>query len=639
MLRQIRAAAKSWVVLILMGLLVISFAVWGVGDVFQARFSDAVVQAGSREISPQQFTTIFNNYKRQLEQQAQRPVTTEEMGRFGVVEQIVRALSAEESFAEVLRRAGVTPSDELVAGQIREQRAFFDTVTGQFSQDQYLRLLSDNNITPADFEATLRDEVAQSHFATALLAGLRTPRLYGATAAAVAGQQRTVSWFTLAPTPADQPPAPTDAQLIAFMEQNGERLRRPEFRVMTVVRFSAADAVAGVQINPADVQRQFQFRRDSLSTPELRTFVQIPVRDAAAGARVIQALRSGQDAAAAGRLGGTEPVAYADQPRTAVPDPAVATAAFGLAAGATSELIRGELGLSVVRVSAVTPGVTPTLESARPAIEQELRTRAAAERVAGLVERYEAAHGGGATLTEAARTAGVPVVSLPPVTARGQSQQGQETGLPPQLLQAAFDLQQGGESDVLQGGPNEYFAVRLERIIPPALPPLAEIREPLAQVWRTQQVAERVEARASTLAAQVRNRTPMADAARSAGVSLTTAPLTRPSSVQALGEQAAALVFNARSGDVLIAASTGVYYVARVDRIAGPPPAAAARAVEPARSALTLQVLREVGEIARRAAAEEIRPRTDVARARQAVGIDPTTPGGPATARPATPSP
>ena len=265
-----------------------------------------------------------------------------------------------------MRRAGVTPSDALVGAQIREQRAFFDQVTGRFSQDQYLRLLSENNVTPAEFEATLRDEVAQSHFATALLAGMRTPRLYGATAAAVAGQMRTVSWFTLAPGPTDQPPAPTDAQLNAFLQQNGARLRRPEFRGLTVVRFSAADALSTIQINPADVQRQFEFRRDSLSTPERRTFVQIPVRDVAAGARVVQALRAGGDPAAVARSVGAEPVVYADQPRTAVADPAVATVAFGLPAVAVSDVIRGELGLAVVRVTAITPGVQATLESARP---------------------------------------------------------------------------------------------------------------------------------------------------------------------------------------------------------------------------------------------------------------------------------
>jgi len=636
MLRKIRAAAKSWVVILLMGLLVISFAVWGVGDVFTARFGDAVVQAGSREISPRQFQTIVNNYKTQIEQQAQRPVTIEEMARFGVIEQVARELGVGESFAAALSQAGITPADDLVGRQIREQRAFFDPVTGQFSQAQYLQLLGQNNIAPADFEASLRDEVAQSHFASALISGMRAPRLYGAVAVVSQGQARTVSWFAVAPTPADQPAAPTEAQLNAFLQENAARLRRPEFRQLTVVRFSANEQAAAVQVSEAEIARQFQFRRDSLAQPERRSFVQIPVRDAAAGQRVVAALRAGQEPAAVARSVGAEPVAYADQPRTAVVDPAVATVAFSLPAGQVSDVIRGELGLSVVRVNTVTPGVTPTLEATRAAIEQELRTRGAADRVASLIERYEAAHSGGASLVEAARAAGIAPISLPPVAADGEAPNRQPSGVPPQLLQAAFELPQGGESDVLQGGPNEYFAVRVERVIAPAPPPLAEVREPLAQAWRLQRLAERVQSRADALAGRVRSRQPMANVAQSAGLPLTQTELTRQAAVQALGEAAAARVFAARSGEVVVAANTGVFLVARIDRIAGPPAAAAAAQVELAVASLTQAMLRELGEISRRAAAAQIEPRVDVERARQAVGVQTdgaTAPAGAAPAR------
>ena len=636
MLRKIRAAAKSWVVILLMGLLVISFAVWGVGDVFTARFGDAVVQAGSREISPRQFQTIVNNYKTQIEQQAQRPVMIEEMARFGVIEQVARELGVGESFAAALSQAGITPADDLVGRQIREQRAFFDPVTGQFSQAQYLQLLGQNNIAPADFEASLRDEVAQSHFASALISGMRAPRLYGAVAVVSQGQARTVSWFAVAPTPADQPAAPTEAQLNAFLQENAARLRRPEFRQLTVVRFSANEQAAAVQVSEAEIARQFQFRRDSLAQPERRSFVQIPVRDAAAGQRVVAALRAGQEPAAVARSVGAEPVAYADQPRTAVVDPAVATVAFSLPAGQVSDVIRGELGLSVVRVNTVTPGVTPTLEATRAAIEQELRTRGAADRVASLIERYEAAHSGGASLVEAARAAGIAPISLPPVAADGEAPNRQPSGVPPQLLQAAFELPQGGESDVLQGGPNEYFAVRVERVIAPAPPPLAEVREPLAQAWRLQRLAERVQSRADALAGRVRSRQPMANVAQSAGLPLTQTELTRQAAVQALGEAAAARVFAARSGEVVVAANTGVFLVARIDRIAGPPAAAAAAQVELAVASLTQAMLRELGEISRRAAAAQIEPRVDVERARQAVGVQTdgaTAPAGAAPAR------
>lgn len=634
MLSRIRAALKSWIVIGLMVLLAVSFAVFGVGDVFTARFSTAVIQAGSREISPQQFTTIFNNYKRQLEQQAQRPITVDEMARYGVPEQIVRALSGEEAFAELLIRAGIAPADGLVGRQLREQRAFFDSVTGQFSQAQYLRLLSENDIVPADFEASIRDEVRQAHFEAALLSGARVPRLYTASAVAFQQQTRNVSWFNIAPLPADQPPAPTDAQLTQFMQENADRLRRPELRALTVVRFSAADAAVTATVDPAEVARQFAFRRDSLSTPERRSFVQIAVPDAAAGARVVAALRAGGDPAAVARSVSADPVVYTDQPRTAVVDPAVATVAFALPAGQVSDVIRGDLGSSVVRVTSVTPGTVATLESVRPQIEQELRTRAAAERLNDLVERYEASHGGGATLVEAARAAGVPALTLQPVRQNGQAQNGQPSSLPPQLLQLAFELPQGGESDVTPAGEGEYFAVRVDRVIAPSLPPLAEVRAPLVQVWTVQQLARRVEARANALAGRVRAGEAIQAVAASVGATVTTNPaLSREQAAQALGEQVGARAFGARRNEVLTGANTQVFVVARVAAASAPAAAIAAQTVEQARPIVTRSVLEEAGALSRSWAAETIRPRTDLARARQAIGLD--APSGAADTAPA----
>lgn len=639
MLRQIRAALKSWVVILLMGLLVISFAVWGVGDVFSARFSDAVIQAGSREVSPQQFQTIFQNYRRQIDQQQGRPVTPEELAQAGVLEAVVRQLAADEAFSEILNRLGVRPADSLVVEQLRQQRAFFDPVTGQFSQESYRRLLAENNLTPEAFEAVLRDELAQNHFAAAVIGGTRAPRTYGALTSAFNNQTRAVSWMVLTPAMVQQPGAPTDAQLTAFMQENASALRRPEFRVLTILRFSAAEQAASAQVSEADVQRIFQFRRDSLSQPERRTFVQVTVPDAAAGQRAVAALRAGQEPAAVARAVGGQVVNFADQPRTAVPDRAVAEAAFSLTPGQTSDVVRGGLALSVIKLTGVTPAVQADLAALRPQIEQELRGRAANERVSQIIERYEASHGGGATLLEAARAAGVTPVTLPPVAATGQAQTGQPTGIPPQVLRTAFELPAGGESDVEQAGEGEYYAVRVDRIIPPSLPPLAEVRDQLARVWTLRQVSERLEARANELAGQVRGGRALAQVGQAANATVNTQPaMSREMAGQSLGRQVAARVFAARPGEVVVGANTGVYLVARVDRVASPAPASVAVETEAVRDVVRAALLREMSELARRAAERQVEVRTDLTRARQAAGLDTAAGGARPGAPPAAPA-
>ena len=64
MLAVIRAFAKSWVAAILIGLLILSFAVFGVGDVFKTRAQNEVVLAGSRSVSTAEFRAEFDRADR-----------------------------------------------------------------------------------------------------------------------------------------------------------------------------------------------------------------------------------------------------------------------------------------------------------------------------------------------------------------------------------------------------------------------------------------------------------------------------------------------------------------------------------------------------------------------------------------------
>src|SRR5512147_2791576 len=104
MLAAIRAFAKSWVAAVLMGLLIVSFALWGIRDVFRGRISDAVIVAGSRTISSVQFKREFDQQKQQYEQQYGQPIPVEVAVNGGLDKQVLEGLATREAFAEMLRK-------------------------------------------------------------------------------------------------------------------------------------------------------------------------------------------------------------------------------------------------------------------------------------------------------------------------------------------------------------------------------------------------------------------------------------------------------------------------------------------------------------------------------------------------------
>jgi peptidyl-prolyl cis-trans isomerase D len=636
MLAGFRTFAKSPFAVLLFGLLIVSFAIFGISDVFKGPRGSGVVSAGSRTLSAQDFKLRFDNYRKEIEQRNGEALTPDQAVERGVDRQILQELTLQESIAAAIHDMGVAPSDKLVGNIVHEQMSQlpatqrpFNPITGKFDPQAYAALLAQNNLTPQTYEASLRDEIAQAHFFSAVGAGMKAPRIYAALQGAYLMEARDVAAFAINPASIEKPAPPTDAQLTAFMKENAERLTRPETRVLSIMRVSAKALEPTVALNPADVQKAFDFRKDSLAKPETRSMIQIVAPDAKAAATISQRLAKGEDPAAVAKAFGKTPLVLTDKPKSAVPDRKVADAAFTLAVGQVSAPITGELGVSVIKVTKVTPGVVPTLESVRPQVEAEVRAQAAQTKAYDQTQAYQDAHDGGADLVAAASKAGAMVVTTAPITAQGADQTGQPVaGLTPDIVKTAFGLSQGGESELVELGKGEYYAVKVEKVVPAAMPPLAEIKPQLTAVWLGQEMGKRLKAKAEALAARVKKGESLEAVAASAQSQVQKVPgLTRQNAQQhmGLGREFLGAAFNAKPGEAFVARAGQqgeAFVVAKLEAVHAAPPAAVAQIAAYAQTQTASGLMRDLGEASRNAAKTQLKTKSNLTLARQAIGVD-----------------
>jgi peptidyl-prolyl cis-trans isomerase D len=628
MLAAIRDFAKSWPAKILMGLLAISFVTWGVNQAgFTGAVGDHVVKAGDRTISSLEFRREYDNYRNRLQEQTGQTITTEMAQENNLDAVVLNGVATREAFAALLTRVGIRPSDKLLVGEIEKMQGFFDPITGRFDRKTYEQRLDENGLTPEMFEAVMRDEMAAQHWAVAVQNGLVAPRAYGAMAAVFGLESRDLAFFVMPPQSVPRPAMPTDAQLTAFINENKQVLTVPETRVLTVVPFTPQAAEGGVgAIDPAELQKRYEFRKDTLSQPETRTVVQIPVKDQAAAQAVATRLRAGEDPQAIAKSIGVDAVTFEDRPLTAISDRKVGQAAFKMVAGEVAP-VQGDLGLSVVKVVSVTPGREVTLEEARPMLEAEIRKDMVAEKVYEQTQAYEDAHQAGASLAEAAEKAGIPTMTIGPITAEGVDAQGRQLqGLPPKILETAFALTSGGESDIVDLGDGAYFAVRVERVTPAAVPPLEEIRADVTRAWMNREVVRALEAKATELSTRIQKGESLEAVASSAGYTVTRVPgLTRQNAQQRqdLGNEILGRAFSAKTGEVWQARAPTGLAVGRVEKVGIDPGVQAAQIAEQNRGPLAQVVAREMSEAARNYARTEMKVKMDRARARSALGFEP----------------
>jgi peptidyl-prolyl cis-trans isomerase D len=636
MLAGFRSFAKSPFAVLLFGLLIISFAVFGISDVFRHPPGKWVIAAGSRNMAPEDFKAQFENYRKR--EQAQGQIITPDIAvQQGIDRKMLTQLALQESLAELIRKLGVRPSDKLVGDTLREQLAAlppgqrpFDPITGKFDSVMYQRLLAENELTPARYEASLRDDIAQTHMFSAVASGLRAPRIYSALQAAYGLEGRDLAAFAINPATVEKPAAPTDAQLQAFMKEHAAQLTRPETRILSVARFSAKALESTVTVPEADIVKTYNFRKDTLGTAETRSYVQIVAPDAKAAAVIAQRLAKGDQPAIVASAYGKQPVMIDSKPKSALPDRKVADAVFALTPGQTSAPINGDLGVSVVKLIKINPAAMPSLESQRPAIEAELKVQAAQAKAYEQTQTYQDAHDGGANLIDAATKAGALVLTTSPIAANGADQNGQPAaGLTPDALKTAFELPSGGESELIEAGKGEYFAVRVERVIPSAMPPLAEIREPLAQRWMLEKLLERMKVKADELSARVKKGESLQAVAASAQTQVQRVPnITRQNArqFQALGRDLLMGTFGAKPGAPFVTRGPqGGYLVAVVEKVHPGAPEQMAQIAEAMRSQTSQGLFRDVGQSAQDAAKTQLKTKVNLTLARQAIGVDTST--------------
>src|ERR1700754_2473136 len=170
MLRGIHKASSTWLGKALMagvmGVLVISFAIWGIGDIFRGFGQNAVAEIGGTEISIDQFRQYYSDRLQQFSRQMGRPISPDQARALGLDRQILGQLVAEKTLDEQARKLRLGLSDAEIAKRITADPAFLGT-TGQFDRARFEQLIRQAGFTEQRFvsdqrSVLLRRQIAQS---------------------------------------------------------------------------------------------------------------------------------------------------------------------------------------------------------------------------------------------------------------------------------------------------------------------------------------------------------------------------------------------------------------------------------------------------------------------------------------------
>jgi peptidyl-prolyl cis-trans isomerase D len=565
MLKTFRASRSNVLVWIILGLLIVGLA--GFGITTGGGGGQAVAEVGDRRVEAEAYARALDQELRAISGQIGRPLPMAEARRFGIDRIVLARLVADAALDDEAARRGLSTGDATVQAMVLATPAFRGA-DGGFDRQAYGFALERAGLTPAEFERLLRAEATREILAAAVQAPVAMPAVAAETLLGHLGERRRFAWIGLDAGLLETPtPAPGAAELAAFHAADPERYRRPERRRIVYALLDPEVLAATIEIPEAELRAAYDAVRARFETPERRIVDRIGFGTAEEAAAALARIEAGEidfDGLAAERGLSPQEIDQGEATRADLTEEAAA-AVFGAEGPGVVGPAATPLGPSLFRVNAVLAPVSVPFEAARDELARERALEAALAEVAAAAPVAEDLIAGGARIEEIVEETGFAPgeIVLDATTTGGLADD-------PAFRAAAEAAEPGEETDLVELASGGLATLRVEAVEPPAPIPLEEIRAEVAADWRAAEDRRRLAALAAGFEAELAGGLPIADLAARLGRPLREAgPLARGEAPPEAPEGLVAAVFAAPPGGAATIAEDEGVALAQVTEVIG----------------------------------------------------------------------
>jgi peptidyl-prolyl cis-trans isomerase D len=530
MLRGIRKASSNWlgriVMGVVLGLIAVSFAIWGIGDIFRGFGRSTVAKIGSTEITVDQFRQIYNDRLQQLGRQLGRPVTQDQARQLRLDQQLAGQLVAEAALDQRARQMRLNLSNDEIARQIMADPSFKGP-SGQFERARFEAIIRNAGYNETRFATEQRKLTLRRELAETVSGDLIPPKTLEQAYNRYENEQRAIDYVTLDRSKAGDIAPPTTDQIQSYFESQRTLFRAPEYRSIVLMSLTPADVARPADVSDADAKRYYDTNLARYGTPERRQLEQIvfpTIEEAqAAAARIGENLSF--EALAKERGMEAKDIDIGLLTKSSIIDRAIADAAFALPEGAVSAPIKGTFGTVLIKAVKIEPEQAKKFEEVSPEIKQTLANERARRELSARHDKVEDERGGGLRLAEIAPKLGLTALTIPAVDRSGLDPDGKQVeGLPSgvDVIAPAFAADVGVDAEPLQIPSGGYVWFDVTGVTPARERSLDDVRAQVEERWRNDEISRRLRAKATEMADKVKSGTPIADVAAAESVPVQT---------------------------------------------------------------------------------------------------------------------
>ncbi|MGI9486844.1 MAG: SurA N-terminal domain-containing protein [Geminicoccaceae bacterium] len=501
MLTALRKQAKSWVVKALLLLLVMSFAIWGIGDIFYGNpAEETVASVGSSDISGGELNEAFSRSLNNLQRQFGGQLTREQAIGLGVLRQTLQEQISQRLVDLEAAEMGVSVDDDTLRRLITENPNFQSS--GRFDRLRFNQLLRASGLSEDGYLEAYRQDLARNALTSSVAVGATVPEVQIDAIYRYRNEERRGRYLKIADADITDIDAPDDAALDAIYKDNEQQFTAPEYRTITFVTLEPEDLLEEVEVAEEDIQAAYDDRSAQYITPEKREIEQLLAPDEASAEKASALIEEGKSFdEVAGELDGVSVTDLGTVTEAGMPA-GIGGEAFAVNEGEVTDPVKSPFGLHLFKVRTVTPEEVTPLEDVRGELRKELALIETEDRLPSLATQLDDELAAGSAVPEAADAVGLSAMSVEMVDRQGRDQSGELVASLEgwsALMQTAFDAPKDEPSLLEETDDGAYYVLQVDDIVDPRLKDMDEVRDEVVALHEEQQRREGAKAKAEDI--------------------------------------------------------------------------------------------------------------------------------------------
>ncbi len=375
MLNTLRKSVAGPFVKLLIGILILSFAVWGIQDIFGNYKNSVAIEIDGNEISLDELVNEYNYQLSTISSQLNKQISFDESMALGIDKIAIENLIRKMILQIELNKYGINIPEEFIAQKIVNDDAFKSD--GVFNKARYRQLLSFSGYTEESFLISELNANKQNQLYSLIANKNYIPNTLLDIINDYNSTEKVINYIEI-PKKNISVKTPSEKELLEFYDKFQNGYRKSETRDFDALILNADSLKNNISVSQTEIQNYYNENIDSFKVEETRDVYQFFFDDLITAEEFLAESKSVSFEILLDSYNLSKSDDYLGNIRKDdILDSDLAEIAFNIDAKTFSNPIDGLLGLSIVYIDEIYEGSTPPLKELASTIEEELKLEAA----------------------------------------------------------------------------------------------------------------------------------------------------------------------------------------------------------------------------------------------------------------------